>query len=116
MAINKKISVQGSEITVIAMKEQDYISLTDIAKHKTDDASSVIGNWMRNRNTIEFLGIWESLYNPNFKPLEFEGFKKQAGLNAFSLSPQRWANNTAIQQMRLLAGDGSIKKLEADKS
>lgn len=54
----------------------------------------MIGNWLRNRNTIEYLGIWESLYNPNFKPLEFEGFRKEAGLNAFTLSPQKWINTT----------------------
>lgn len=54
----------------------------------------MIGNWLRNRNTIEYLGIWESLYNPYFKPLEFEGFRKEAGLNAFTLSPQKWINTT----------------------
>lgn len=94
MGKNKKINVQGKDITVFQAEEQDYISLTDIAKYKTDDSSAVIANWMRNRNTIEFLGIWETLYNPNFKPLEFEGFKKQAGLNAFTLSPQKWVNAT----------------------
>ena len=91
---NKKIEVKGQEITVFYAEEQDFISLTDIAKHKSDDSSAVIGNWMRNRNTIEFLGIWESLYNPNFKPLEFEGFKKQAGLNAFTLSAKKWIETT----------------------
>ncbi len=91
---NRKIEVKGSEITVVSVNEQDYISLTDIAKYKTNDTSAVIGNWMRNRNTIEFLGIWETLYNANFKPLEFEGFRKQAGLNAFTLSPQKWVNTT----------------------
>ncbi|MCF6174987.1 MAG: KilA-N domain-containing protein [Victivallaceae bacterium] len=91
---NKKIDVQGREITVFYTKEQDFISLTDIAKRKSDDPSAVIGNWMRNRNTIEFLGIWESLYNPDFKPLEFEGFRKQAGLNAFTLSAKKWAETT----------------------
>jgi hypothetical protein len=94
MAKNRKMEVQGTEITLVDNQEQDFISLTDIAKYKTDDTSGVIGNWMRNRNTIEFLGIWESLYNPNFKPLEFEGFKKQAGLNAFTLSPQKWVTTT----------------------
>ena len=89
-----KINVKDSEITIISFAESDYISLTDIAKHKTDDASAVIGNWMRNRNTIEFLGIWELLYNPNFKPLEFEGFKKDAGLNAFTMSPLKWIKAT----------------------
>ncbi len=91
---NKKINVQGSEITVFKSEEQDYISLTDIAKHKTDDTSAVIANWMRNRNTLEFIGLWETLYNPDFKPLEFEGFRNQAGLNAFTLSPQKWVNKT----------------------
>ena len=60
----------------------DYISLTDLARHKSDEPNAVIANWMRNRNTIEYLGIWEQLYNPNFKPTEFEGFRIQAGLNA----------------------------------
>ena len=73
---NRKIKVKGSKITVVSVNEQDYISLTDIAKYKTNDTSAVIGNWMCNRNTIEFLGIWETLYNTNFKPLEFEGFRK----------------------------------------
>ena len=76
------------------VNEQDYISLTDIARHKSDDPTAVIGNWMRNRNTIEYLGIWETLYNPGFKPLEFDGFRKEAGLNAFTLSPQKWINTT----------------------
>jgi KilA-N domain len=58
------------------------------------DSSATISNWMRNRNTLEFLGIWEILYNPNFKPLEFEGFKKEAGLNAFTLSPHKWVSTT----------------------
>ncbi len=94
MAKNRKIRVQGSEITLMQINQQDFISLTDIAKHKTEDSSAVIGNWMRNRNTIEFLGVWETLFNPNFKPLEFEGFRNQAGLNAFTLSPQKWVNAT----------------------
>ena len=89
-----KISVQDTNVTIIMFNDSDYISLTDIAKHKSDDPTAVIGNWMRNRNTIEYLGIWESLYNPNFKPLEFEGFRKEAGLNAFTLSPQKWINTT----------------------
>ncbi|MEE0267376.1 MAG: KilA-N domain-containing protein [Bacteroidales bacterium] len=89
-----KISVQDTKVTIIMFNDSDYISLTDIAKHKSDDPTAVIGNWMRNRNTIEYLGIWESLYNPNFKPLELEGFRKEAGLNAFTLSPQKWINTT----------------------
>lgn len=89
-----KLSVQDTDITIISFNENDYISITDIAKYKSDDPAAVIGNWMRNRNTIEFLGVWENLYNPLFKPTEFEGFKKEAGLNAFTMSPQKWVNAT----------------------
>ena len=69
-----KIVVGNTSITVLRFKESDFISLTDIAKRKSDEPSAVIGNWIRNRNTIEYLGIWETLYNPDFKLLEFEGF------------------------------------------
>lgn len=89
-----KIIVQNTDITIISINDNDYISITDIAKHKSDDPTAVIGNWMRNRNTIEYLGVWESLYNPLFKPTEFEGFKREAGLNAFTMSPQKWVNAT----------------------
>lgn len=89
-----KITVKDTSVTIISVNENDYISLTDIARYKSDDPTTVIGNWLRNRNTIEYLGIWESLYNPNFKPIEFEGFKKEAGLNAFTLSPTKWINTT----------------------
>lgn len=92
--MKKEILVDNTNITIISVNEDDYISLTDIAKHKSDDPIAVISNWMRNRNTIEYLGIWESLYNPDFKPLEFEEFRKQAGLNAFTLSPQKWIRAT----------------------
>ncbi|MDH6305950.1 hypothetical protein M2459_002961 [Parabacteroides sp. PF5-5] len=89
-----KITVKDTDITVIQQKDMDYVSITDIAKFKTDEPNVVIANWMRNRNTIEYLGVWECLYNPDFKPLEFEGFKKEAGLNAFTLSPQKWIEKT----------------------
>lgn len=70
-----KIEVKGKEITVISSKNNDYISITDIARYKEPERTDhLIQNWMRNRNTIEFLGLWEQLYNENFKPLEFEGF------------------------------------------
>ena len=72
------IEVKGSAVAVISQNSVDYISLTDIAKHKEPDrADHVVQNWMRNRNTVEFLGIWESLNNPAFNPLEFEGFRNQ---------------------------------------
>ena len=89
-----KIIVQNTDITIINVNGEDYVSITDLARHKSDDPTAVIGNWMRNRNTIEFLGIWESLYNPDFKHLEFEVFRKEAGLNAFTLSPKKWIETT----------------------
>lgn len=104
MAKKQTLNVKGSDITLVQINQQDYISLTDIAKHKSDDSSAVIGNWMRNRNTIEFLGVWETLFNPDFKPLEFEGFKKQAGLNAFTLSPQKWLSTTKAIGLLAKAG------------
>ena len=89
-----KIIVHDTGVTVISVNNEDFISLTDIARYKSDVPNAVIANWMRNRNTIEYLGIWEGLYNPSFKPLEFEGFKKEAGLNAFTLSPKKWIDTT----------------------
>ena len=79
-----KIFVQNTNITIISVNGDDYISLTDLARYKSDEPNAVIANWMRNRNTIEYLGIWEQLYNPDFKPTEIEGFRIQAGLNAFT--------------------------------
>ena len=89
-----KIKVQETEVTVVSINNADYISLTDIARYKSEEPFIVVVNWMRNRNTIEYLGIWESLYNPNFKPIEFDRFRKEAGLNAFTLSPQKWIEST----------------------
>ena len=95
IAMAKKISVQGNEISIISKEQEDYICITDIAKCKnTDRTDDLIRNWLRNRNTVEFLGIWEQLNNPNFKPVEFDGFKKQAGLNSFTLTPKQWIEKT----------------------
>lgn len=95
MAKNKKINVQGFDIVLYEDNSNDFISLTDIARHKdTEHTDSIIQNWIRNRNTIELLGFWETIYNPNFKPLEFEGFRKQAGLNSFVMTPKRWIETT----------------------
>jgi hypothetical protein len=99
-----KIKVKNTDVVVVTIYDTDYISLTDIARYKTDDTSAVIGNWMRNRNTIEFLGIWETLYNPIFKPLEFEGFKREAGLNAFTMSPLKWINSTGAVGLVVKSG------------
>jgi hypothetical protein len=91
----ERINVQGTAISIISRKREDYISLTDIAKYRNkDDPFAIINNWMRSRSTIEFLGLWEKLSNPDFKPLEFERFKNEAGSNYFVLSPQRWIEFT----------------------
>ena len=91
------IDVQETTVTVFSVDEEDYISLTDIARHKSNDPFIVVCNWMRNRNTIEYLGLWETLYNPDFKPIEFDRFRMEAGLNAFTLSPQKWINATGAR-------------------
>lgn len=94
MAKEKKstISVQGTAITILSHKEDDYICLTDMAKRFGGD--DLIYSWMRNRNTLEFLGIWEQIHNPDFKGGEFETFKKEAGLNSFHLTPKKWIEAT----------------------
>lgn len=90
------IDVKGTAITIVQQPQADFISLTDIAKHKEPHrADHVIQNWMRNRNTVEFLGIWEGLNNDAFNPLEFEGFRNKAGLNSFVLTPRQWIEATA---------------------
>jgi len=87
-----KIIVKGIEINMISYHDSDYICLTDMVKDK--EGNDHIRNWMRNRNTIEFLGIWEQLNNSNFKGVEFDTFKKQAGLNSFNLTPRKWIEKT----------------------
>ena len=92
-----KINANGTEISVLGnvVDEEAYISLTDIAKYKNpDNASLVIGHWMRNRSTIDFLGLWEQLHNPDFKPTEFGRFRFESGDNAFTLTPQQWISAT----------------------
>ena len=91
-----KITVQNTEISVINLAERDYISLTDMAGAKSDDvrAADVIKNWLRNRYTIEFLGTWELIHNPDFKVVEFDHFKMQAGLPTFVLSCSEWIEKT----------------------
>lgn len=90
-----KLKVLGKEIAVRSLQEADYICITDMARYKDADRTDyIIQNWLRNRNTIEFLGIWEQLNNPDFNPIEFERFRKQAGLNSFSLTAKRWIETT----------------------
>ena len=92
----KKLIVRGTEISVQwDIKRDDFISLTDIAKIKdSDNPRYIIQNWLRNRNTIEFLGVWETLYNADFNRVEFDAFRAQAGLNSFVMTPQRWVDAT----------------------
>jgi len=86
-----KITVLSSEITIRSHGEEDFISLTDMARHKDPARTDyVVQNWLRNRDTIEFLGLWEQLNNPAFNPIEFDGFRKQAGLNSFVLTAKQW--------------------------
>lgn len=92
MAKNKTINVKGTEISILEKDNLDYISLTDMVKGFGDD--TMIYSWMRNRNTLEFLGIWEEMNNPNFKGNEFVTFKTQAGLNSFNLTPKKWIDAT----------------------
>ena len=91
-----KLNAKGHEISVIAYENQeDYISLTDIAKQKNPDApADIIKNWLRSRSTIEFLGLWESLNNSDFKLVEFDQFKNESGSNSFVLSPKKWIDST----------------------
>ena len=93
---NNKLKVQDVEISLATIDNQDYISLTDMAKGKNDEAraADIIKNWIRNRSTLEFLGIWEILYNPNFKVVEFDHFKKEAGLPTFTISVSNWVEST----------------------
>lgn len=109
MAKDKRstISVLGSPISIFSHQDEDFISLTDMSKKFGDDA--LIYSWMRNRNTVEFLGIWERMHNPDFKGGEFETFKKEAGL----LQGERLTrlNQIAIRQIQLLTAQGSFKSL-----
>ena len=105
-----KLQVLEQDIATYARDGIEYICITDIARYKnaerTDD---LIRNWLRNRNTIEFLGIWEQLNNPSFKPVEFDGFKKQAGLKSFTLTPKQWIEQTGA--IGLISKAGQMRVL-----
>ena len=92
---NSKIEVKGVVVSFTKTQQEDYISITDIAKYKNPDAPrDIIKNWLRNKNTIELLGLWEKLNNPDFKQVEFDLFRNEAGFNHFVLSPQKWIEST----------------------
>lgn len=93
--MSKKLKVEGTEIVLFRQKGEDYISVTDIARHKDKERSDyILQNWMRRRNTIEFLGLWEKINNINFNPINFDGIRIKSGLNSFSLTPKRWIKET----------------------
>jgi hypothetical protein len=99
------IEVQGTPIKVQSVDGNDYICLTDIAKSKNSEhPDDLIRNWLRNRNTLELLGIWERLHNPKFNPVEFDGIRKQAGLNSFTLTPKQWIERTSAVGIQSKAG------------
>lgn len=95
MSKSKTITVENFEIVIYSKEKEDYISLTDMARYRDKERTNyIIQNWLRTRNAIEFCGLWELMYNPSFKSIEFDAFKNQAGLNSFALTPQRWIENT----------------------
>ena len=102
MGNNKKIEVEGRDISILLFEEQDYISLTDMLKAKEGDF--FISDWLRNRNTIEYLGIWESIYNPTFNYGEFAIIKSQAGLNSYKLSVRDWVEKTNAIGLKATVG------------
>ena len=112
-----KIKVQNTEIRITSINDKDYISLTDMVRN-IENGLALIEKWLRNKNTIEFLGIWESMYNPDFNSPEFEGIKNAAGLNRFILSGVSQGerlvklNKIVIQQMRVLTDDEGRKLLK----
>ena len=101
----RKIEVLRREVRLLGVDDVDYICLTDIARYKEEAATDdLVRNWLRNRNTIEYLGIWEQINNPGFNPVEFDGFRRQAGLNSFTLSPKQWIERTGAIGIQAKAG------------
>jgi hypothetical protein len=98
-----KINVKGTEITILSFDEKDYISMTDMVR-PIENGLALIEKWLRNKNTIEFLGIWEEIYNPDFNSPEFEGIKNEAGLNRFILSVKQWTERTRSKGIIAKAG------------
>ena len=98
-----KITVQDRDITITSVNEMDYISLTDMVRNM-ENGLALIEKWLRNKNTIEFLGMWEEMYNPSFNSTEFEGIKNEAGLNRFVLSVKQWTEKTNSKGIIAKAG------------
>jgi hypothetical protein len=108
-----KLTVLDTTVSYYSRKDEDYISLTDMARYRdAERVDYIIQNWMRNRNTIEFLGLWEQLNNPGFKSIEFDGFRSQAGLNSFALTPKLWVEKTAAVGIAALPSASRVMKAE----
>ena len=114
--VTDTINALGVSIAVSSKGDgQDYISLTDIARYKSDEPGDVVKNWMRNRETIEFLGVWERLHNPDFNEVEFDRFKSESGRNAFTMSPTKWIRATGavgIRSKRGRYGSGTFAHID----
>ena len=102
-----KINVKGTEISIINIDEEDYISITDMLKAK--DGDFFISDWLRNRNTVEFLGIWEKIYNPNFNYGEYAIIRNKAGLNNYKISVKEWVEKTNAIGLKATAGHSFMK-------
>lgn len=101
----ESLDINGLAVEVITEgTRDDFISLTDIARYKSDNEKMVIQNWMRNRNTLEFLGVWEEINNPDFKGIEFDAFRHEAGLNSFVMTPTKWITSTNAKGIRVKRG------------
>jgi hypothetical protein len=105
MATKGTLIVQDTVVAFTRVAQGDFISLTDIAKVKNaSEAKDVVKNWLRSRSTIEFLGLWEKINNPQFKGVEFDSFKQEAGTNSFTLSPSKWIDATGAIGIKTTAG------------
>ena len=100
---NRTILVKGTEVTISKVHDQDYISLTDMVA-KFEGGSALIEQWLKNKDTVLFLGVWEQLNNPKFNSLEFEGIKNDAGRNSFYLSAKKWVDRTGATGLQAKAG------------
>ena len=109
MSRKAELVVKNINVNFFSQKEEDYISLTDIAKYKnSDDPRFVIQNWMKTRSTVEFLGIWEVINNPCFNRVEFDTVKNEAGSNAFVLTPSKWIKLHSGRQLALFQNQGDM--------
>ena len=104
MKKSSEIEVRGTKVRIVKIDGYDYVCLTDMAKMKSEDPSFTINHWMRNRMTIEYLGLWEELYNQDFNPTEFGRFRNESGLNSFTLSPSKWIDATNAIGIKVSSG------------